>query len=198
MPTLAKDHFHMNNIDNFTPETITQPTGVAISQHSRKNAIKRKYQPRVHVKRYSPDLGNVICDLIIQGKTITSICKRKDMPCTTQFYRWTREYTELGNNYRSARELQARTMIDRAIEQPDKCLEEIRKLDITDKRANAFVQAHKLIVDTNKDIAGLLNRAEFGRDVAAVASPAQIGVQVVFGKCQSQQDTEITEIKVVK
>ena len=185
----------MNNIDNnitIPRETLPKPD----TPHYRRIVKYRK--PETRTIKYTPALGNRIADLIIQGKTITYICKLKAFPSTNTFYKWCDEYPELNNLYKHARQLQARTMIDKAIEQPDKCLQEIRSLDVRDKRANAFVQAHKLIVDTNKDIAGLLNRAEFGRDVAAVASPAQIGVQVVFGKCQSQQDSEITEIKVVK
>jgi hypothetical protein len=164
------------------------PDSGKIPEHdskSRKNAITRKYTPKTHVKCYTPTVGNTICDLITQGHAITSVCKRKDMPSVTEFYRWLVEYPEFGNNYRLARARKAHLLVEKVELQPLEALKEVRSMDVSDKRCNAIVQAHRLAVDTNLKVAGLYNREEYG-DKPAQALPATIGVQVVFGKCVSQ------------
>jgi hypothetical protein len=42
-------------------------------------------------------------------------------------------------------------------------------------------------------VAGLYNREEYG-DAPFIASPAQIGVQVIFGKCVSPKEAEYQEV----
>lgn len=186
----------MNNIDIMIEEENKNTTTVAISQHSRKNAIVKKRNGTRHAVKYDSGLADKIVSLITQGKSLTHILSFKEMPSTNTFYNWMDEHPELKTNYTIARARKAHYLVESALEAPKQALDEVRLMDAADKRCNAIVQAHRLVADTNIKVASLYNKSEYG-DAPFIAAPSQIGVQVVFGPCVSPKTPEM-EVKVVK
>lgn len=62
--------------------------------------------------RYTPELGDEICDRLTSGESLVRICKDKNMPAPKTVYSWLRTHSDFGNNYTRARENQADTYAD--------------------------------------------------------------------------------------
>jgi len=64
--------------------------------------------------KYTEELGDLICDLIKEGKTQTQICMLESMPARSTIYEWQKKYEAFSNKYREAEVLSADTMMDKA------------------------------------------------------------------------------------
>ena len=78
--------------------------------------------------KYTPEIGQEICDLMIAGQSIRSICQSDKFPSATTVFNWlaTRGHRFL-EQYTHAREIQAEMMADEI-------------LDIADDGTNDFVE----------------------------------------------------------
>lgn len=73
---------------------------------------------------YTEEVGNRICELLAQGKSLNSICKASDMPDDSTVYRWllATHNTDLDgfrDNYAQAREIQYQRMADEILDIAD-------------------------------------------------------------------------------
>jgi hypothetical protein len=64
------------------------------------------------VYEFSETQAAEICDRLIEGESLTSICSDPDMPSRVTVYKWIREYPDFANDYARARVLQADTFAD--------------------------------------------------------------------------------------
>ena len=65
---------------------------------------------------YSVELTDEICRLLAEGKSMVEICSKPEMPHVSNIYRWLRRHEEFATDTCSAREQQAHTIADRAVE----------------------------------------------------------------------------------
>jgi hypothetical protein len=70
---------------------------------------------------YSEELATAICDRLIAGEAMRSICESKGMPSETTVYRWLQSDEHVGFRelYARAREAQAHRMLDEIIQIAD-------------------------------------------------------------------------------
>lgn len=66
---------------------------------------------------YTDKVGKYICQEIMKGRTITSICKKEGMPCLPTVFNWLNKLNNAYNedflkSYSQAREVQAEVMAD--------------------------------------------------------------------------------------
>lgn len=65
---------------------------------------------------YNPEeiesVFNIICDRIIEGESVKTILKDKDMPSSKTFWKWLNEDEEKVNQYARAKELMAESMFE--------------------------------------------------------------------------------------
>lgn len=97
---------------------------------------------------YDPEIGDQICEWLIQGKSLKSCCERPDMPSVVTVFKWLRTSEEFANLYAQARDQQADTLADQ--------LQEISDNPTGD------VQRDRLRVDTRKWIASKLKPKKYG------------------------------------
>lgn len=68
---------------------------------------------------YSADLAQEICSLIVEGKSLSSICKRDGMPNVRTVYAWLAKHDDFKALYAQSREDKADTLADESIDIAD-------------------------------------------------------------------------------
>ncbi|MEP0150001.1 terminase small subunit protein [Roseibium sp.] len=122
------------------------------------------------VSAYTEEKGDVICERIIAGESLRSICADEDMPCTTTVCKWLRDIPAFAQQYAHAREAQADTLFDDILEIADDGRNDWMARHGEDDagwQANGeHIQRAKLRVDARKWMAGKLRPKKYGDRVA--------------------------------
>ena len=126
---------------------------------------------------YIKELGDKICNLLANGKSLKSICEGEDMPDKSSVYKWLREDKDFSNNYTQA-------TLDRTEAQ----LEELNELGAEsilvaqqtgDKRAGAVVQAYKLKADNMKWVMARMKPKKYGDKIDMTSDGKAITVEII-------------------
>lgn len=88
-------------------------------------------------KEYSLLLGDRLCDMIREGKTISNICKDPSMPTATRFYAWLALYPQLRIRYEQARKQRADAFHDKIIDIADN-LDDKDQVPVAKVRIDAY------------------------------------------------------------
>lgn len=125
---------------------------------------------------YDPKLAIAICERIAEGETLSGICKTEGMPDRTTFRKWVLADEDLRKAYEAARNLQAHSLFDEALD-VTRQLKEDKDLD------NTKVNAFRVALEHLRWSAGKLNPKEYGekadpRGVVAVQiiTPLNLGL----------------------
>ena len=97
---------------------------------------------------FTQEIGDAICDLIADGQSLRSICRRDDMPTTSTVCRWLTLLPTFAEQYTRARELQADALADEIT-------------DIADDKTGD-PQRDRLRVDARKWVASKLKPKKYG------------------------------------
>jgi hypothetical protein len=65
---------------------------------------------------YNEEITLKICTQLAQGRSMRSICTDDDMPAQSTVYEWLERYTDFAERYTRARERQAHTLGDIAVD----------------------------------------------------------------------------------
>lgn len=100
---------------------------------------------------FSQETADYICEQLIEGRSLRSICNDEDVPVASTVCRWLSANEEFRKQYAHARELQADALFDET-------------LYISDGNANdaVDVQRARLRVDTRKWMASKLAPKRYG------------------------------------
>jgi len=120
-------------------------------------------------KQYTPELGDLVCSHISQGKSLAKICsEHKTLPSPRTIYRWLREEDEFRQMYEVAKTDQAHFMaesiIDIADDGTNDWIEQSGNYDAIRayKLNGESVQRSRLRVDARKWIAARLLPKKYG------------------------------------
>lgn len=121
--------------------------------------------------KYSQQLADAICDLLVDGKSLRTICSTAKMPSRSTVIRWLAENEAFRNQYARARELQADTLAEEILDIADKAvLGERLKTDgkgkVLERQTGDMVERSRLRVDVRKWYAGKLQPKKYGERVA--------------------------------
>lgn len=62
-----------------------------------------KKRPPGRPTEYTPELAEIICDRIAEGKTVRSICEQEDMPDKSTVFRWLYKHEDFATIYARAK-----------------------------------------------------------------------------------------------
>ena len=102
--------------------------------------------------KYTEDLTEEICLLLMLGMSLRNICLKKEMPCIATVMKWLRLNPEFAAQYAHAREAQAELMGDRMVE-----------LALNPPK-NADPNMLRVQMDAIKWAAGKMRPAKYGAD----------------------------------
>ena len=124
-----------------------------------------KKRKRGRPSRYTPELAAKLCERLAEGETLRSVCRDDAMPGKTTVLRWLsdKKNADFRDQYAHARELQADSLFDEALEIAD----DVSRDWSTDKDGkkvldHEHVQRSRLRVDTRKWAAGKLAPKRYG------------------------------------
>jgi hypothetical protein len=69
--------------------------------------------------RYSPQLANAICEALVEGRSLLSICEEEGMPTPRNVHHWLKKHPEFREQYIDARRLQADMLFDETLDIAD-------------------------------------------------------------------------------
>ncbi len=121
--------------------------------------------------KYSQQLVDAICDLLVDGKSLRTICSTAKMPSRSTAIRWLAENEAFRNQYARARELQADTLAEEILDIADKAvlgerLKKDGKGKVLERQTGDMVERSRLRVDVRKWYAGKLQPKKYGERVA--------------------------------
>ncbi|MDH1660766.1 terminase small subunit protein [Stenotrophomonas sp. GD03777] len=121
--------------------------------------------------KYSQQLADAICDLLVDGKSLRTICSTAKMPSRSTVIRWLAENEAFRNQYARARELQADTLAEEILDIADKAvlgerLKKDGKGKVLERQTGDMVERSRLRVDVRKWYAGKLQPKKYGERVA--------------------------------
>lgn len=106
---------------------------------------------------YNPEVGDRICRLIVEGKSLRKICTRKDMPSLSTAMKWLRETREFAQQYAHARDSAGDTFADYIV-------------DLVEKASERNYNSMRVKIDALKWIASKLKPRRYG-DRLELAGP---------------------------
>lgn len=121
--------------------------------------------------KYSQQLADAICELLVDGKSLRTICSTAKMPSRSTVIRWLAENEGFRNHYARARELQADTLAEEILDIADKAvlgerLKKDGKGKVLERQTGDMVERSKLMIDARKWYAGKLQPKKYGERVA--------------------------------
>lgn len=115
---------------------------------------------------YTAEIADAICERLVMGQSLNSICQSDDMPALSTVYKWLRERNEFSENYARAREDQADTYAEEIIDIADDSggdavieMRDGKPFAVFDGEA---VQRARLRVDSRKWVAAKLKPRTYG------------------------------------
>lgn len=114
---------------------------------------------------YSEEVAGTICQEIMEGKSLRTICAGKDMPSASTVYAWLGQSPEFQDMYARAREIQADVLADEILE--------IADADLDPNRA-------RVMIDARKWLAGKLRPKKYGDRVELDHRVDNTGMVVKF------------------
>lgn len=125
--------------------------------------------PMARPSKYSPKIADAICERLISGRSLRSICADDDMPHVVTVLRWLRERDEFRSQYALAREAQADTIVDEILEIADDARNDWMERHGEDDAGWSIngdhIQRSRLRVDARKWMASKLQPKKYGDKV---------------------------------
>ncbi len=128
---------------------------------------------------YTEELGDDICERLMNGESLRSICDASEMPNRSTVFRWLHMatlpnaepyYVEFSTQYARAREEQADAIFDECLQIADNATNDYMT-SIDGEGATAYklngehIQRSRLRVDTRKWMAGKLRPKRYGEKI---------------------------------
>ncbi|MCX8566847.1 MAG: hypothetical protein ON057_001574 [Glomeribacter sp. 1016415] len=126
--------------------------------------------------KYTIALATKICERLMVGQSLRSICAQKGMPDQGTVYRWLEKSEPFRKQYTHAREVQADTLADEILDIADDSTQDMQVDEQGHERVrHEAVQRSKLRVDARKWLAGQLAPKKYGDRIQQNISGAHDG-----------------------
>lgn len=116
---------------------------------------------------YTPELGDLICDMLAEGMSLRKVCSNNNMPDKSTVFRWLRSDPEFRDQYARAKEEAADALVEEMLDIADDASQDFQI--VKSKKGNEypvmnaeFAARSRLRVDTRKWIASKLKPKRYG------------------------------------
>lgn len=99
---------------------------------------------------YKTETADYICQELVEGRSMRSICLDEDMPSEGTVYNWLQDFPDFLEKYTRARASQAERMLEEIIEIADDSSGDTEYGDSGPKPNNEWINRSKLRVETRK------------------------------------------------
>ena len=144
---------------------------------------------------YTVEIGERVCNELMEGKTLTAICSADDMPHSAAVFRWLQKDDVFRNKYAHAREVQADTLADQILDiaddgKSDKYFDE----DGTERVDHDVVARSRLRVDARKWYASKLAPKKYGEKVEHTGSVEITSITRKIIDSRGTRDTDASSV----
>lgn len=116
---------------------------------------------------YSQEIADLICEALMEGHSLRSICAAENMPNKATVFRWLASNKEFSDQYARAREAQADCLFDDILEIADDGRNDSHLDDEGNRRTDTdVIQRSKLRVEARKWMAAKLRPRVYGDKLA--------------------------------
>lgn len=142
---------------------------------------------------YSKELSNIICDRLILGESLRSICRDDTMPNLSTVVDWIKSNSEFSAQYATARELQAELIIDEILDIADDSSKDVVNTDLGKIVDQEVIQRSRLRVDTRKWLIGKMYPKKYGEKITQeiTGKDGQPIQQAITIKVEFDDDSEV-------
>ena len=136
-------------------------------------------------EEYSSYVVDLICEKIVEGESLTDICKQRGFPSYATFCRWKKQVPGIQEQIDGARR-------DRAEYMRDQAYQEALSVD------EGSVDSTKLRIETIKWLASTDNKERFGNAKAQVELTQPLQIIVNTGIVRTVQDADTTTVQAIE
>lgn len=153
-----------------------------VEPKSPKTSSKKTPKKNGRPSKYTDKLADKICQMIAEGQSVRSICKKKDMISMQTFFRWLRENEKFREQYAHACEERSYRHAEEIIEIADDATNDYMEEhdesgNLTGYKLNGEnIQRSRLRVDTRKWLMSKLNPKVYGDKLDMTTNGNDIGV----------------------
>lgn len=130
---------------------------------------------------YSKEIADKICEKLIEGKSLRSVCKEEEMPAPSTVFKWLREHKDFSEQYARAKQESSDAMAEEILDIGDEV--------VADKDA---VAKARLQVDTRKWLMAKMKPKKYGEQIDVTSGGDKIAVlpAELYAKRNSPPSTE--------
>lgn len=149
---------------------------------------------------FTTEIADRICDELVAGVSLRTICKADDMPAASTVFKWLRDFPEFSEQYARAKEAQADALFDEILDIADDGTNDwmLSRGDDENEawRVNGeHIQRSKLRLDARKWMASKLQPKKYGDKITqeltgAGGAPLVPVLNVTIGKPGSEPSSE--------
>lgn len=137
------------------------------AKKTRKTAAPAEAKAPGRPSTFTQEIADRICEALIEGRSLRSICEAEDMPAASSVFKWLGEHRAFSEQYAHAREAQADALFDEMLQiaddgRNDKFLDD-EGMPRTD---HDVIARSKLRVETRKWMAAKLRPRVYGDKLA--------------------------------
>jgi hypothetical protein len=115
---------------------------------------------------YSDALADAICERLIMGDSMATICADEDMPGERTVYTWLAKHEYFRQRYAGAREGQADRMVDEILEIADDTTKDTEYGENGPKPNAEWISRSRLRVEARLKLMALLSPKKYGKKLA--------------------------------
>ncbi len=127
--------------------------------------------------KYSDYLALLICEQIVEGKSLRTICQADDMPSIPTVFAWLDKYPEFLNRYARAKDQSADTLT-----------EDIHKLAWAAVNGEIDPQAARVAIDAFKWTASKLKPKKYGDKLDLTTAGKELPTPIYAGLSQTPKE----------
>lgn len=129
---------------------------------------------------YTQEIATLICERIVEGESLRSICRDEAMPPIRTVFQWLAKHEEFSHQYARAREAQADTYADEITEIADDGSRDYVQTENGPVIDHDHIARSRLRVDARKWIASKLKPKKYG-DKLDLDHSGGMSIQVITG-----------------
>lgn len=115
---------------------------------------------------FTEELVDIICDRLISGESLRTICSSEEMPTSSTIYKWLIEKPLFSERYTRARESQMEAMAEEILEIADDTSNDTElDEDGTARQNSEWINRSRLRVDTRKWLMSKLAPKKYGERI---------------------------------
>ena len=145
---------------------------------------------------FTPELGDLICDLLAEGVSLRKVCTNKNMPDKSTVFRWLRTHDQFRDQYTRAKEEAADALAEEIIDIADDDTQDYRTVKRGEKEFEEVNHEHinrsRLRIDTRKFLMAKMKPKRYGEKLDLTTDGKELPAPIFGGMSVKPDSTDET------